>query len=336
MDYISSLNRRQFVLDQLAMYAGVTKKLNDASTFIICPFHSEKTPSFRIFHGERTTSPFGVCYGCGQKKTWNDLAPVIGLKPFEKQKPKDEFLNLSLLPADSDFETEEQKEKIRFKALPKNKKWRGISTNLLIDIGAKKCEVYHEEHGWLKPKIYLPVIIRERERGYIKARIKKHADFPSYINSKGVWSKTHGLFPYDASVKLMKKLKTRTIVLVEGPRDALRLLSAGIPAMCILGTQSWTSQKTKVLELSGATTVILFMDGDCAGKDATKKLKKELKSMFDLKILKLWTLPGSPYIQFNHLPEPSKAAKKKGISLWDPGSCPIWILDRIKAKYFKG
>lgn len=335
MDYVSSINRRQFVLDQLSMYAGETKRLNDASTFISCPYHAEKTPSFRIFHGERTNSPFGVCYGCGKKAAWNDLAPVIGLKPFEKQKPKDEFLNLNLLPtSDSDFETAEQKEKIRFKSLPKNKKWRGISTNLLIDIGAKKCEVYHEEHGWLKPKIYLPVMVRGRERGYIKARIKKHADFPSYINSKGVWSKTHGLFPYDSAVKLMKKLKTKTIVLVEGPRDALRLLSLGIPAMCILGTQSWTAQKTKVLELSGATTVVLMMDGDCAGREATKKLKKELQSMFALKVLKLWSIKGSPYIQFNTRENPSKAAKTAGISLWDPGSCPVWILDKIKDKYF--
>jgi 5S rRNA maturation endonuclease (ribonuclease M5) len=317
------------------MYAGETKKLNDASTFIICPFHNEKTPSFRIFHGTNTRSPFGVCYGCGKKAAWDDLAPVIGLKSFEKQKPKDEFLNLSLLPSgDSDFGTEEMKEKIRFKALPKNKKWRGISTNLLIDIGAKKCEVHHPEHGWLKPKIYLPVMVRGHERGYIKARLKKHADFPSYINSSGVWSKTHGLFPYDTTVKLMRSLKSKTVVLVEGPRDALRLLSMGIPAMCILGTQSWTAQKTKVLELSGCTVVVLLMDGDCAGREATKKLKKELSSMFDLKVLKLWSIKGSPYIQFKDEEYPSKAAKAAGVSLWDPGNMPDWIANKIIDKYF--
>lgn len=335
MDYVGSINRRQFVIDQLAMYGGETKKLNEASTFIMCPYHHEKTPSFRIFHGATTKNPIGVCYGCGKKVTWNELAPVIGLKAFAHQKPKDEFLNLSFLPSDSDFSTQEQKEKIRFSKLPRDKKWRGISTNLLIELGAKKCEVCHPEHGWLKPKLYLPVIIRGKERGYIKARFRKHAEYPSYINSTGQWSKTHGLFPYDTAVKLMRKLKTKTIVLVEGPRDALRLISEGIPAMCILGTQSWTATKTKVLELSGCTQVILMMDGDCAGIAATKKLRKELKSMFDLKIVKLWAMRTSPYLQFNHLPEPSKAAKKANVSLWDPGNSPVWILDKIKSKYFE-
>ena len=332
-DYVGNLTKRQFVLDQLAMYSGASKAITDG-LFILCPFHAEKTPSGRIFTGAHLNVPRFRCYGCGHSASWNELAPLIGLQPLGPVVPKDEYANEAVMSLAE--VVEDKTEIIEVWDLPKNKVWRSIPTNLLRKIGAKWCKVKHPEHGWLKPKIYLPVLINGKLRGYIKARTKKHDDYPSYINSPGVWSKTHGLFPYDFSVSVMKKTGTRTIVLVEGPRDALRLLMFGIPAMCILGTQSWTSTKTKVLELSGARRIVLLMDGDDAGIAATEKLRAALYQMFDLKIIKLWAIKGSPYIQFNDQPEPTKAAKEAKVSLWDPGSMPQWIIDKLKTKYFGG
>lgn len=337
MDYVGTANRRQHVETQLAQYSG-TKKSGSGSTFVICPFHAEKTPSGRIFHSASTTAP-GVfkCYGCGTKASWNEISIKLGLVPFGPQKPDTEYANSGLLIGQDLVEdTGVVKEHMRFSDLPVDRKWRGIPTQLLIDIGARLCQVKHEDHGWLKPKIYLPVLINKKLRGYIKARIKKHADFPSYINAKGQWSKTHGLFPYDTALKMSRRLKTRTIVLVEGPRDALRLLMLGVPAMCILGTQSWTDTKTKILELSGIQRVVLLMDGDDAGMEATTMLETRLESMFEVVPLKLWALKGSPYIQFKNKREPSKSAKKAGVALWDPCSMPEYIVSKIKKLYFQG
>jgi len=324
-------SKRQFVLDQLAQYSGETKKIPD-STFVLCPFHAEKTPSGRIYHGPHLVSPYFKCYGCGETATWNKVSPLLGLKPFGPSKPQDEFANTAVMSLAN--EDEIQDEEIVYSKLPANKRWREIPTNLLIALGAKFCKVNHPDYGWQVKKIWLPVYVNGNLKGYIKARLKKHAEYSSYINSKGVWSKTHGLFPYDYSVQMMRKMKSRTIVLVEGPRDALRLLAYGIPAMCILGTQSWTATKTKILELSGAKIVVLLMDGDCAGIACTTKLNESLKQMFDVKVLRLWKIKGSPYIPFADEAEPSKAAKEAGVSLWDPGSCPEWILAKIKSKYF--
>lgn len=324
-DYIGGLNKRQFVIDQLHMYGG-QKKLGDESSFVLCPYHSEKTPSGRIFHSSTSTNPGHYkCYGCGQSVTWNDVAPKLGLQPYGAQKPKDEYATLNVLQLD-DAETEEE---IKFSDLPKNKMWRGIETSLLIDLGAKFCRV-RTEWGWSKPKIWLPIYVNSELKGYIKARIKKHAEYPSYINSKGVWSKTHGLFPYDYSVQLMNKIGSRTLVLVEGPRDALILLSRGIPAISILGTQSFTEIKARILELSEAEKLILMMDGDCAGIMATKKIYKLTRDLFDVRVVKLWDLKGSPYRKFKDHDEPSKHAKEEGVSLWDPASCPQWVLDKVK------
>jgi hypothetical protein len=80
-------------------------------------------------------------------------------------------------------------EKMDFTELPSKKKWREIKTDLLKDLGAKFCVVDHPEHGKLKKKVYLPCFINRKLRGYIKARIDKHPDFPSYVNASGSWSK---------------------------------------------------------------------------------------------------------------------------------------------------
>lgn len=336
MDSVTRATKLQFVKEQLAQFGG-EKKLGDDFSFILCPFHAEKTPSGRIFHSADSYSPgYYKCYGCGARKTWNDLADAIGLQPFGKSRPKDEYALLIQLTTSQVEESKD--ERIKFKAVPEGATWRGFDYELLKSLGAKLCKTYNEDHKfWTKPMLYLPVIVQGKTRGYIKAQLKKEkgSRLPSYINKSGNWSKTYGLFPYDPAVRLMKKLRSSTIVLVEGPRDALRLISLGIPAVCILGTQSWSEKKAKLLELAGVDHVILMMDGDCAGVKATELIKPTLKSMFKrTTVVKLWSIKDSPYIPFADKEEPTKAAKEAGAELWDPGNCPKWILKKLKRKYF--
>lgn len=336
MDYVETQSKLDFVRTQLQQYAGPKKDMG-GSVFVLCPFHAEKTPSARVFISDTTKNPgYLKCYGCGGKGSWDKIAPLIGLKPYKREKPSDEFVNFNLLPDGTVEETSEEfvNEPMKLTDLPRNKKWRGIKTNLLIDLGAKVCRIQSKQYGLLQPRLWLPVYINDELRGYIKARFRKDPDFPSYINAKGPWSKTHGLFPFDYSIKMMRDLGSRTIVLVEGQRDALRLISMGIPAMCILGTQSWSDTKAKILELAGVTRLILLFDGDCAGKEATKLLKPRVAPMFKVKVIKLWALTGSPYRQFRNEEYPTKAAKKADVTLWDPGCMPEWIIKKIKRLYF--
>jgi 5S rRNA maturation endonuclease (ribonuclease M5) len=339
MDYVEIQSKLDFVRNQLQQYAGL-KNEQGSTFFVCCPFHAEKTPSFRIFIGPDTKSPgYGKCYGCGEKAGWDKIAPLLGLKPYKKGKPEVEYANLNILPTeidddDQDADTNFIQEPMEFSELPKNKKWRDIKTNLLIKLGAKICHITTKDSGHVYKRLWLPVHINGQLRGYIKARFRKHPDYPSYINAKGPWSRTNGLFPFDPAIALMREIGSKTIVLVEGQRDALRLISEGVPAMCILGTQSWSDTKAKLLELAGVRRVVLLMDGDCAGIDATKMLRPKLRQMFKVVTLKLWSMEGSPYIQFADEPYPSKAAKKADVTLWDPGNMPQWIIKRIKRKYY--
>lgn len=340
MDSVERQKRLDFVKQQLASYGGQKITGNADYTFISCPYHNEKTPSARIFHSPTSHSPgYLKCYGCGAKEFWDKWAPQVGLKPFKRGKPEDSFSNLtatikSLSLVDNEDE-EQEKERFKFKKLKKGEKWRHIKTDLLIKIEAKLCKIWSDEYqSWSGTRLYLPCNVRGRTVGYIKARLEKHETYPSYLNASGSWSKTHGLFPFDYAIELMERKKSTTVILVEGPRDALRLLQMGIPAMCILGTQSFSKNKAKLLELAGVETVVLFMDGDGAGIKATKMIKPILKGFVTVKVLKLWAMKGSPWKKVKNHKKPKEEAARLGLELWDPGNVSKDLLKRIKEKYY--
>jgi hypothetical protein len=214
-------------------------------------------------------------------------------------------------------------EELEFSDLPTNKVWRSIPTNFLIEVGARKVT-----NQWGSSFVYLPVNVLGRERGYIKARLRKKEGYTSYINSKGSWSAETGLFLYDYVIK--KFNKPRVVVLVEGPRDGLRLCMLGVPAISILGTQSWSDRKSRLLELSGADHAILCMDGDCAGIKAVSMIKGKLHRMMRVHEFDLAGCD-SPYHQFRNEDHPTKAAKAAGVQLWDPGCMPLKKVSQLKS-----
>lgn len=318
--------RYDWVVSQLAQYSGVKKPISSTSMFVLCPIHSEKTPSGRLYYSPNSTNPgFFHCYGCGTKLAWDEVAPKLGLKPYTWTKPTEQYAVKAVSAVVETSESAPAQELI-YGDLPRDKLWRSISTNLLRDLGGKLCSY---RWGEQERMVFLPVYIRKHLRGYIRARLRKSADAPSYLNSKGKWSESHGLFPYDYAVEMMKANGSRTLTLVEGPRDALRLLGFGIPAIAILGTHSWSPQKSRYLELSGAHNIVIMMDGDSAGIAAEDLVMPHLKTMFTTKIHSLHG-EDSPYWQFIDEAEPTKAAKAAGVSLWDPGNCP-----KVKIKELK-
>lgn len=301
-----------FIQSQLQSIPG-PKKSNGNSTFILCPYHSEKTPSARVFHD----NGFLRCYGCGVAKPYKVWSKEFGLESLGKHNlpasgnvPKGRFLtNLLAAPSQSN-DTAASLDDLEFhdlesdlaKQLGVSRRWRSFRTSWLSTvIGAKlTCDSNTGRHY-----IWLPVRVRGKLRGHILAQLRKPRDklIPSYLNAKGQWSKRYGLFPMDVAVALMREKGLHTIVLVEGPRDALRLILLGIPAVSMLGTHSWTDTKSRMLELCDVERVVLMMDGDEAGKRATRFLRtgkktpeatpsiQPLTKLFQVKTVRLWNLP---------------------------------------------
>lgn len=322
-DYLKAAEQRQLVQQEISRVTGVNMKSDMA--MIPCPFHADKSPSCGVYFRPGDDRPGNwYCFGCNRSGLWDELADALGLEKFDKT-PTDRFshpINVTL------EDTTVFNEKLVFRPLPKNKIWREISTNLLIDVGCQLCKVRYETN-LSDTFIWMPVYIGGELEGYIKARKKKIAGKPSYINKKGPWAKTRGLFPFDYAISQMSEKKA--VVLVEGQRDALRLLDQGIPAICIMGTHSWTDEKSKLLDLYGVKRAIICLDGDDAGISGTNLIYPSLKKFVEkTSVIKLWNWPNSPYLQFANKDDPSKAAKKAGVELWDPFNCPQEVIDTLK------
>ncbi len=309
-------------------------KVEHKRVIVLCPFHGEKTASAHI-NIDPASKYLGrlYCFGCKAKKSWAEVAETLGLdqlsgKEFHSEDAPqffETFYAQNLLGASEEkeeIESDPSLKELEFNAENakliglKDNEWRDFSIEFLSRIDNIRFRKRHFktdagwESGWF---VRLPVVVNGKERGHSDARLFYDADKPSYLNKKGAWSRAYGLFPFDNAVRLMTRRGLRTMVLVEGQRDALRLLRAGVPAVAILGVSSWSLAKIRLLELAGVDRIVLMMDGDRAGKAASQTIEPQLKEGFNLHVIRLWVL-----------------AKKLKIKKLDPGNMPNGILRQLK------
>jgi DNA primase len=131
----------------------------------------------------------------------------------------------------------------------------------------------------------LPVSVNKKIVGYVKAALEKRKGQLPYVSSKGTWIKDKGLFPFDY---IGKKARLKGyVVLVEGPRDALRLIMEGIPALCVFGVQNFGKKKANTAASLGVQCYIMA-DNDPAGEVLVAKAKAAFKEIeFKLKTITL-------------------------------------------------
>jgi CHC2 zinc finger len=82
MNAVLSLNKLDFIKQQLATYGGEKKEYGDR-LMIRCPYHNDNTPSGSLSLSTTFAGSFR-CFACGAKAGWDDLAPRINLLPFKK------------------------------------------------------------------------------------------------------------------------------------------------------------------------------------------------------------------------------------------------------------
>lgn len=227
------------------------------------------------------------CFGCGAKGHWNSFAEKVGLPTFKEfqivEGGMHEFLG--------------QVNKIENKVLADHKsslaalmssmgkpayfpwddymEWRDFDGRIVNRFGGHYVVDRWKGNGDLM--LFFPVKIGDRYYGGVRAQIEKKKGRTSYVNTAGDWANDYGLFPYEFVKKRLKKYKLKFVVLVEGPRDAMRLNANGIPALSVLGANNFSKIKMRLVERLGVEAVYIMPDND----DGGKKMKNAIKKCFE-------------------------------------------------------
>lgn len=305
----------RIILREISRIRG-PKKGNGSNVFIQCCFHAgDRTPSLSISVDPAADVPIGTffCFGCGATGRWNTLAEKKGLAQVKQSDHKKDrianhdtetdrrrLLGTSRATLDTIAENEGYGFMLPF---PEEQSWRRIPGWLLHKIGARL--IYDKRNE--DTAVILPVTVRGDVVGAVKAtRVKRELSYVTSGRVEDRWVRQSALFPIDYAVSTELFSKYRTLVIVEGPRDALRLLRHGIPTVAILGSQSWSARKRNLLLSFHPKHVILIMDSDTAGIKATKTIGADIDKYMRSK---KWRL--------------NRLARELGMDKVDPGNLPL-------------
>lgn len=261
------------------------------------------------------------CFGCGGKGPYNTLAEIAGFEKIQDwKKASDIGTNLITRAVEEDLLGEagdtfaHVKEVMRCKEArrwPISLDWRGYSGQLIYDVGGhiiaddKKDSV----------GVLFPVKVNGKVRGGIRAVYQREGKELGYVNMPGAWTGKYGLFPFVYSRKLIRQNKLDFLFLVEGPRDALRFVSMGIPALAILGASSMSEVKALIISNIDVPNIYVMTDNDKGGDQMWKSVKKFLK--------------GHNGINLKRMQLPKDLDENGEVIKLDPGNMPRRIVKQV-------
>ena len=302
-------------IQHLLMQHSPRIKIQGNHILILCPFHAERTPSCSVSLGGSVPPGVFHCWSCHAKGRWPKLAAKMGistellsenvhsldtmavhqrlqsmLETYEHSTTWDEMLpTLKGHPLHVPV--------VDWKNRTTTTKPRVIKVDFLRDFGCKR---------FLDPRtgeafLIIPGNVHGRTQFLVMARMAGQSRRPKYIASKrGI-----GIIGLDEAVALKKYRKHRTLLVVEGPRDALSLLQHGIPACAVSGTSTWDKRRLDAISDIDPDRVCLLFDNDDAGRDASRRIVQSSK--YHLPIHNL-LLPGRK--RLGHKLDPADLGKK--------------------------
>lgn len=232
------------------------------------------------------------CWVCKWKGSWNKLAPHYGMRllgSFEDEGIPTEFIHNDPFAEISDRISElRQPDLVSGNTLPWDEisilnpgmSWRGMTTDFLSKVPCffwkQKSVSRKTGKTWYTDRILFPFYQNGKLLGYSGRRIDSN-EYMRYFNIE--WAPVSKVFfPFDY---VKNSIGLRTVVLVEGQVDALKLNQSGIPALSILGSANWSEYKRNLLLVSGTKNIILCMDGDAAGRLSRDAIYADTNPYFD-------------------------------------------------------
>lgn len=313
---------RQIIFEEIVNKVGGSKKLAGDTYMICCPYHNDRSPSGGINLAVESNIPLGYyhCFGCGIKRPWNALAETLGLHQFKGWELSfkgngDARNSRKAKPVTYETHTQELKRALNTQESidwPVYMSWRGYKGKLIKKLGG----VFYNDPMTDEVMLFFPVYLNTKYKGGVRAYMEKQTNGLSYLTTKGEWVRDYGLLGYELVKHVVRKHKYTAIVLVEGPRDMLRLIDNKIPALAILGSENFSEKKLlRILALSTLIDTIYVMpDNDKAGTKMYKNVKRASGDMVKVKHLKL----------------PREKDMEGNLIKMDPDDAPIGLIKQVK------
>lgn len=328
---IDTRDNFDIIRDGLQRIGGRQKPAGDWH-MILCPFHSERTPSCGVYmRRDDTRRNLGSwnCLGCGEHGNWNKLAEKANVDPIKEWDSGEKVVGGVITRADEDKmlgSSESLGGSLTLRSIihqmgcpeaqpwVESINWRGFKGEFLAKVGGMVIDDAYNDNI----AVLFPVKVGRRYVGAVKAIYeKKYKKQLGYITMKGSdWVNNYGLFPYNITQMMIRKGHFNFVILVEGPRDALRLIKHGIPALAVLGAN--TMGRKKVLQILNLGTDIVYAmpDNDSGGLTLWRNVKSSFTD--DSAIIRRLKLPRD------------KDEQGKIIKM-DPFNAPIQVIRNLKS-----
>lgn len=284
--------KSQLTIDQVLTHYHLKP---DRNNMLCCPFHDDKTPSLQVYPKTNTF----CCFSSNCSAGTGDVIDFIQLK---EKCTKHEALMQAKQMLGVTGNTNEGQQLSRIAILTK------FYDSCLQDIGkSKQAKAYLKERG-LTPQNtgFVPVnvqahwndhfkqqaatigLLKKSSRGYAH-HFKNCIIFPLLdqqgkvvsLYGRGIGDKRHVYLPGERQGLYPKypDAETEILILTESIIDAASLVTDHT-VLALYGTNGFTSEHGQVIQsLAKLKEVILFMDGDAAGKAAVEKLQKSLQTL---------------------------------------------------------
>jgi len=275
------------IQEELEKYGG-RQSATSSSKLVCCAFHDEKAPSCSINMSFSKINKYGkpvsighyYCFGCGVHGPWNVFAEKAGLQKVKEWNSKEGAVHDTISNEEEEALLGESGTTLKslLKAMrkeeaqpwPESIEWRGYNGAFIRKLGGLIANDEFNE----SVSLVFPVKVNGKIRGGVTAVFERKSKSQlAYMTARGEWAMKYALFPYDHVKKMIEDDELNFVILVEGPRDALRLISMGLPALAILGSKVFSKMKALLIVSLGIEIVYLMPDNDSGGKQMVKTIK---------------------------------------------------------------
>jgi len=269
-------NNRYVNSEELLESLGIRGRMSGSNISAPCPFHQDSNPSFSV---NVDRGIFNCFAGCGSGNIQQLVARVLGCDLIEAHRHIISFSQTDTLTLLKAFDKQKEEHPPLVEIMDEDvliDDWWG--PNWWRERGFDEDDIYN----WhIKYEPSTDAVVIPAGNGFIK-RYPPNSPI-RYKYSDGL-DKRNILFGYDRLVGESNILNE--ILLVEGSLDCLWGVKYGYPTVALLGS-SLTGQQLKKLAYLNPKEVVLALDNDEAGWNASVKIAKQLQGKFHLSYLQI-------------------------------------------------